>query len=220
MGGRIFSPVVGALANATSTRHPSCGWVNVVSVEVPSETLFLGYAQNAQRRLLIIYINRIEMYQMSISQTKTRPQLGEWLSGFEPLQASAASPATPQIIWCQSAALRFGGSTTCGAFRRDEMRCPALRLSVLSISMEPLHWIFLSKGPHHKGRLGHWPIGLRSSSAVRVPRLGALCWISLEQVRRRQPNASIPRNRPFTRAFIRLLHQPWAPILADSDSHI
>lgn len=62
VGGRLCSPVVRALANATSTRHPSRGWVNVVSAGVPSETLFLENAQDAQRRMLIININMIEFY--------------------------------------------------------------------------------------------------------------------------------------------------------------
>lgn len=39
--GGPYSPVVDALANATSTRHPSRGWVNTVSAGVPSETLLL-----------------------------------------------------------------------------------------------------------------------------------------------------------------------------------
>lgn len=89
--------------------------------------LVIGDAQDAQRRMLIIHIKMIVLY--SIRWAPRRPRQDhrqvEWPSGSEPLQASAASPATPQTEWCQSAALRFGGSATCGAFRRDEMRCPA-----------------------------------------------------------------------------------------------
>lgn len=125
-GGDGSSLVVDALANATSTRHPSRGWVNTVSAWGAIRNLVIGDAQDAQRRMLIINIKMIELYEVGASQTKTRPHR-QSNSPQAPSRSkrSAASPATPQTEWCQSAALRFGGSTTCGAFRRDEMRCPA-----------------------------------------------------------------------------------------------
>lgn len=61
-GGDSSSLVVDALANATSTRHPSRGWVNTVSAWGAIRNLVIGDAQDAQRRMLIINIKMIELY--------------------------------------------------------------------------------------------------------------------------------------------------------------
>lgn len=62
VGGDSSSLVVDALANATSTRHPSRGWVNTVSAWGAIRNLVIGDAQDAQRRMLIINIKMIELY--------------------------------------------------------------------------------------------------------------------------------------------------------------
>lgn len=74
------------------------------------------------------------------------------------------------------------------------MRCDFLHLhlSVLSISSEPLCWIFYSGTSETS-----WLLAYRTRQPVYSAGLAALGWISLEHVGCRQPNPSIPPGRPF-----------------------